>query len=282
MDTALRFDRLAREAGYELNVIGIPKTIDNDLAGTDHTPGHASCARFFAHAARDIGLDNRALPNPVCFVETLGRHTGWVVAGTAHARHRDDDPPHLIYFPECGVSLDKICGDVEDVVRRLGHCVVAVCEGQVDEKGGWFDTDLIAAPGTRSALPANMGHVLAKLVWARTGIRARAEKPGLLGRCSPALASDIDREESWRCGEAALRAALAGRSGEMVSIRRASGTRYESYLETVPLGEVAGIQRRFPLEWINAERNGVRPEYLEWSRPIVGEIAAHPRLTVRE
>ena len=132
METALALDRVARDAGYELRVIGIPKTIDNDIAGTDHTPGYASCARFFAHAVRDVGEDNRALPPPVEIIEVLGRNVGWVAAATALARHYDDDPPHLIYFPECGITPDQLCADVERVYRRAGRCLVAVCEGQKD------------------------------------------------------------------------------------------------------------------------------------------------------
>ncbi|MBS1872778.1 MAG: diphosphate--fructose-6-phosphate 1-phosphotransferase [Acidobacteria bacterium] len=279
METALRFDRLARESGYELQVVGIPKTIDNDLAGTDHSPGYGSSARFYAHAVRDIGEDNRSLPWPVCFVETLGRNVGWVVASTAHACHNDEYAPHLIYFPECGVSIDKICADVEAVVARLGRCVVAVCEGQADQDGRWFNTELTTAPGARGGVPVNTGHVLARLVWDRTGLRARSEKPGLLGRCSAPFVSEVDRDEAWRCGQAAVRAAMRGESGQMISLRRAPGHRYEAEPGLTPLAEVAGVARPFPLDWINDSRNHVRPEYLEWSRPLVGEISRHPALS---
>src|SRR5579885_1449764 len=102
MGTALSLDGFARQNGYALRTMGIPKTIDNDLAGTDHTPGYASCARFFAHAVRDVGEDNRALPAPVEVIEVLGRNVGWIAAATALARNAPEDPPHLIYFPEHG------------------------------------------------------------------------------------------------------------------------------------------------------------------------------------
>ncbi len=278
MDTALRLHKLARYSGYELFVIGIPKTIDNDLVETDHTPGYASCARFFAHAVRDIGADNRALPTPVCVVEVLGRNTGWVVAATAHARHHEDDAPHLIYFPECGLSADRLCADVERVYSSIGRCVVAVCEGQKDDAGGWFGAELNTLPGARDALPANMGHVLSRLIWSRTGLRARAEKPGLLGRSCQALASQPDRNEAFECGRMAVRAAVAGESGKMIAMERLEGSVYGVRFTGVPLEKVARIERPFPAEWMNAGRNGVRPEYLEWSRPIVGEVKAHPRL----
>ncbi|HUK15909.1 MAG TPA: diphosphate--fructose-6-phosphate 1-phosphotransferase [Bryobacteraceae bacterium] len=278
MGTALALDGAAREAGYEMRVIGIPKTIDNDVAGTDHTPGYASCARFFAHVVRDVGEDNRALPPPVEVIEVLGRTTGWVVAATALARHHEDDAPHLIYFPENGLSADRLCADVERVYRRIGRCLVAVCEGQRDEAGGWFGTELNNLPGARGVLPANMGQVLAKMIWAATGVRARAEKPGLAGRSCAALVSEVDREESWRCGEAAVRAAVEGRSGEMVAIRRAAGSPYRSEMELTPLEQVVGIERRFPAEWMAPDGNDVTPEFIEWARPLVGEVKRHARL----
>jgi 6-phosphofructokinase 1 len=278
MDTAWRLGRFASEAGYAMRVIGVPKTIDNDLAGTDHTPGYPSCARFFAHAVRDIGEDNRALPPPIEIVEVLGRNTGWVAAATALARHYEDDPPHLIYFPECGLSPDRLCSDAERIYRRFGRCLIAVCEGQTDDRGGWFGAELNNLPGARDPLPANMGQVLAKLIWSGTGLRARAEKPGLLGRSCAALASEIDRQESWRCGEAAVRAAVEGHSGEMVSIERLSGSPYRSAATLVPLETVAGQERRFPLEWMAPEQNDVTPQFLEWARPLIGRIEPYVRL----
>ncbi|HXB71993.1 MAG TPA: diphosphate--fructose-6-phosphate 1-phosphotransferase [Candidatus Acidoferrales bacterium] len=278
MDTAWRLGNFASEAGYEMRVIGVPKTIDNDLAGTDHTPGYPSCARFFAHAVRDIGEDNRALPPPIEIVEVLGRNTGWVVAATALARHYEDDPPHLIYFPESGVSPDRLCADVERVYRRFGRCLIAVCEGQTDDRGGWFGAELNNLPGARDPLPANMGQVLAKLIWSGTGLRTRAEKPGLLGRSCSTLASETDREESWRCGEAAVRAAVEGHSGEMVSIQRFSDPPYRSTTTLVPLESVAGKMRQFPLEWMAAGRNDVTPEFLDWARPLIGRVEPYVRL----
>ena len=278
METALQLDRLARQSGREVRVIGIPKTIDNDLGGTDHTPGYASCARFFAHVVRDVGADNRALPPPIEVIEVLGRNVGWVVAATALARHREDDPPHLIYFPECGISPDQLCADVQRVCRRIGRCLVAVCEGQTDNQGGWFGAEVDIKPGGRDPLPSNMGHVLARFIWSRTGIRARAEKPGLFGRSCAALVSEVDREESWRCGEAAVRAAVEGHSGEMVALERLPGSPYRSQTTLVPLEQVARLERRFPKEWIGPDRNDVTAEFLEWARPLVGPVSPHPRL----
>lgn len=268
MEMALR---LAREA-LDLRVVGIPKTIDNDLNITDHTPGYPSAARFTAFAARDIGEDNRSLPAPVTVLETVGRNTGWVVAATALARKREDDAPHLIYLPEKPVSGDRIVGEVEDTYRRWGRVVVAVCEGQRDERGRPFGAEEMDSENARRRLPANLGYALARLISQRLGIRARAEKPGLLGRSATAYVVERDRYEAWRCGEEAVRAALGGWTGAMVALRH-DGSTYITSLESV-----VGRERPLPSEWVAGGGVGVRREFLEWLSPLVGDVPAVPRL----
>ena len=278
MGTALEFQKYALGYGHELRVMGIPKTIDNDIHGTDHTPGYASCARFFAYAARDTGADNRALATPIMIIEVLGRNVGWVVAATALARHHEDDAPHLIYMPENRLPIDKLCADVERVYRRLGRCVVTVCEGQTDENGGWYGADLASPVGTRGQLPSNLGHTIARMVWAKTGLRTRCERPGLVGRAASQLVSEVDREESRRCGETAVQRAVEGETGYMVSIERVSdsGAPYESRMGMVPLSEAASRERLFPREWILD--GSIAEGFCEWASPIVGEVGALPRL----
>ena len=244
--------RAALALSSELRVIGIPKTIDNDLMVTDHTPGYASTARFFACAARDAGVDNRSLPSPICILETLGRNTGWIVAATSLSA----DAPHLIYLPERRVSLDRIAADTEAVYRRLGRCVIAVCEGQLDERGEPFVADL------DRELASNLGHTLAKQLSAKLGLRARAEKPGLTGRSCAAV--ERDRREAWACGTAAVEAALAGESDVMVALR-ADGSIF-----LTPLGTVAGFERPFPVEWLDT---GFR----EWATALIGPIPSYYR-----
>jgi 6-phosphofructokinase 1 len=208
MGTAL--DLAARAAGYELQVIGIPKTIDNDLFVTDHTPGYPSTAHFFAVAARDVGEDNRSLPAPINVLEVLGRNAGWVVAATCFARATENDAPHLIYFPERPVSLDRIA---ERVYRKLGRVVIAVCEGQLDENGRPFGADVDRAESATHRLASNLGHTLARLLSDKLGLRARAEKPGLFGRSCGELVSPVDRDEARACGRAAALAARLSACG---------------------------------------------------------------------
>ncbi|MFL6350577.1 MAG: diphosphate--fructose-6-phosphate 1-phosphotransferase [Bryobacteraceae bacterium] len=278
MDTALQLSRHANAAAYDLQVIGIPKTIDNDLCVTDHTPGYASTANFFAIAAREIGEDNRSLPPPISVLEVLGRNAGWVVAATALARAHADDAPHLIYLPERPVSLDQIAADVERVYRRLGRVVLAVCEGQLDETGAPFGADVDRAASAVHRLASNLGHTLARLISTKVGLRARAEKPGLLGRCCGPLTSELDRHEAAECGRSAARAAAQGESGMMVAIRRDSQIPYRSSTFLTPLETVARTERLLPGEWINEAGNDVTTEFIEYASPLVPHIKSYARL----
>ena len=272
METALAVSRKAREDKFELQVIGIPKTIDNDLAVTDHTPGFPSAARFFIHAARDIGLDNRALPSPVCILEVLGRNVGWIAAATALARVDADDAPHLVYFPERPVSLDRIAADVERVHKKIGRVVIAVCEGQMDDKGTPFGADVDRPESSVHRLASNLGHTLAQELTKKTGLRARAEKPGLLGRSCAELASDVDRKEAFLCGRAAVKAVMSGENEKMVTLVRTSRDPYECETGLADLSKVARTERPFPKEWISNEANDVGKGFRDYLLPLVGKL----------
>jgi ATP-dependent phosphofructokinase / diphosphate-dependent phosphofructokinase len=279
MASALAIHTAAKALGYRLQVIGIPKTIDNDLEGCDHTPGYGSAARFFAHAVRDIGADHRALPSPICVVETLGRNTGWIAAATALARHRDEDPPHLIYLPEERISESQLLADVESVYRRLGRVLIVVCEGQRDEGGEVFGAQVDRPQSASHNLASNLGHTLAQKIAAGLKLRARAEKPGLLGRSCQALVSEVDREESYACGKAAVEFAEAGLSGVMVAAERISGLPYKIQWRPVPLEHVAGREKPFPSHWFNGslrENGFVLQEFLEWLRPLTSPFSPYP------
>jgi 6-phosphofructokinase 1 len=276
MGGAARIARFARETGLRLQVIGIPKTIDNDLMGTDHTPGYASAARFFASAVRDIGADSRAQRGQVQIVESLGRNAGWIVAAGSLARVRDDDPPHLVYLPERRLPLDRLLGDIDRVYSRLGYCVAAVCEGQLDEHGEAFGADVRA--GSRGTLAMNLAHRLAALVTQHLGLRARGEKPGVLGRSCAALRSEIDWREARMCGCAAVRAAAEGATGMMVALERAPGPEYAASTCLVDLEAAAAGERLLPAEWIAPEGNAVLPAFAAYALPLTGPISGYAAL----
>lgn len=276
MGTAFQLHSAARQIGYDLHVIGIPKTIDNDLFETDHTPGYASAARFFASAVRDIGADNRALPGQVEFIEVLGRNVGWLVAATSLARKQPDDAPHLIYFPEERLPLEKLLADIDSVYSRLNRCVVAVCEGQLDEKGEPFGADVRS--GSRGSLAMNLAHRLAVLVGQRLKLRARSEKPGLLGRSNSAFVAYNDWNEAYLAGKAAVEAALHGEFGKMVTLLRESARPYRMQTGLTDLERVAFRERPFPPEWRMPGAAGVSDAFVEYVAPLIGELDYYPAL----
>jgi 6-phosphofructokinase 1 len=206
----------------------------------------------------------------------LGRNTGWIAAATSLARFHEDDAPHLIYFPERRLSLDRIAADVERVYRRLGRVVVVVCEGQLDDQGQPFGADIDRADSAVHHLASNLGHTLAQELSRKLGLRARAERPGLFGRSCAALASKVDRKEAEECGWAAVRAALAQKTEKMITLKRLGNSPYKAETGTIDLEKVARFERPLPDEWISSEANNVKPGFHKFLAPLVGTIDVFP------
>ena len=282
-DTSHRLAQLAALEDYDLRVIGVPKTVDNDLVETDHCPGHPSVARWLAVSVRDAGLDTAAIGvvDTVKVIETMGRDTGWITAATALARERPGDPPHLIYLPERPFNRETFLADVERVYRERGHVVVTVCEGLKDENGNYVSASRREVDVDRfgHAQLGGVGAVLCDLVATGLGLKARFDKPGTIQRVSSLLASPVDVDEAERVGQEAVRQAVAGQSGFMVSIVRESDEPYHSALGLVPLERVANAVRPVPDEFIAAAGNDVTPAYLTYIRPLIGPpLPAYARL----
>ena len=278
MGTALDIEQYARAASYELQVIGVPKTVDNDLMETDHTPGYGSAARFWAHAVRDMGLDHLALPSPVLICEVIGRNVGWIAAATAFARCYPEDAPHLIYCPERPLPRGKLLADIEGVYRRLGRAFVCICEGQLDENGEAFGADVDRPDHPQHRLASNLGHAVGKFVSKELRLRVRSERPSLLGRSSSAFVSEVDRREAELCGREAVRAAIRGETGKMVALQRGGGKRYACVATLEPLEKVARRERRMPPEFLAESGRDVTTEFLEYADPLVGDVRCFPRL----
>ena len=278
MELSARLSDAIAGSAYEAFVVGVPKTIDNDLAITDHSPGYASAARFFAYAVRDIGADNRALPG-ITIIEILGRNAGWLAAATVQARCHPDDAPHLIYMPERPLPFDQLAEDVERCYLRLGRAVIAVCEGQLDAKGEPFGADQRAS--SRAPLALNLAHVLSQRLSKTLKVSARSEKPGLLGRSCSALVSEVDRAEACACGRAAVRAGLAGVGGKMITLERKPGPAYECTTGLADLADVAAQERLFPKAWMPEEPTDDMPAFRAWLKPLTGGIPALPALSGR-
>lgn len=274
MDTAHKLARLASAKGLELQVIGVPKTVDNDLMITDHCPGYGSVARFNATATRDSGLDTEAIytSDTIKIIETMGRDTGWITASTALGRDGEDSAPHLIYLPERPLIAESFLNDVKDVYNRLGKAVICVCEGLRNEKGEFLkasskdlDTDKFG-----HAQLGGVGEYLANLIAKHLKIKARCDKPGTIQRVSMACASQVDLTEAYEVGRVAFSKAVNGETDKMVTIMRKREDPYESDYGLVELQEVALRTKKFPDTFINKQSNFVSDSFLKYATPLIG------------
>lgn len=266
-DTCGKIWRACRDVGVAVDVVGIPKTMDNDIAVTDHAPGFASAARFMAASVGAVCTDVHGLPAHISVVETLGRNAGWVCAASSMAAEAGFGPD-LIYLPERDFDERAFLDDAQRLVDEKRSGTIVVSEG-LHKAGG----EPVAEPLLRIGRATYFGDVsahLARLIISELGCRARSEKPGLLGRCSIAWQSSVDRDEAVACGREAVRAALAGDSGTMVGIERVSSEPYEARLVRIPIERVMMEERCVPPEFINERGNGVTQAYRDWLRPLLG------------
>jgi len=252
----------------------VPKTIDNDLPGTDHCPGYGSAARYLAQSTQDAGLDTDAmrLTDPIKIIEVMGRDAGWLVASSILGKQDERDAPHVLCVPERRLDVDAFVGAIETVYRRYGYAVATVAETVRDTHGqpigGLHEVqaaDAFGHPiiqGTASTLASAVGQLL--------GLKARFDKPGTLQRMSGSLLSPVDIEESYRAGAAAVRLALEGVSGRMVGFRRLPGPEYHCDTIEVALEEVANRHRVLPAEFLGEDPFSVTQGFVEYARPLIG------------
>jgi len=272
----------AAKDGYPLVCWHIPKTIDNDLRSCDHTPGFGSAARFVACALKGDDLDNRALGGVKIDV-IMGRDAGFLTAASALARQREDDGPHLIYLPEVPFSETKFVKDVKAAMKKYGRCVVAVSEGirgkdgvPIGAKLGSGERDShgnVQMSGTGA-----LGDALARLLKEKADVkRVRADTFGYLQRSFPGIASKVDYEEAYEAGAAAVEIALHdeakyGVTTGTVGIRRTKGKRYNIGFWSLPITEAAKYTRSMPKEYIAANGHDVTQAFIDYARPIVGDL----------
>ena len=267
MDTCNKVYNLAVESGYDLRVIGIPKTIDNDLAVTDHCPGFGSAAKYAAASALEIAQDAAALPIHVVVMEMMGRNAGWITA--ASALFTDLMPcEHLVYLPETDFNKDEFLAAVKEKWAKGRGLLVTVSEG-IHYAGGAPVADSGIVDGFGHKVPGGAAQTLSDMIMNETGIKSRSEKPGLLGRTSVALMSEIDRDEAELAGATAVKSAVKGQTGYMVGFRTERKPEYKSETILVPLEQVANAEKTFPLEWITP--GGVTDEFRDYCLPLIGE-----------
>ena len=275
---------MARKARYPMRCMHIPKTIDNNLVGSDHSPGFGSAARFVASAVRGDDLDSRSIPGIKVDV-IMGRDAGWLTAATMLARTRPGDGPHLIYLPEVPFTVEKFLDDVRAVCLKYGRAVVCVSEGIRDAKGILW-AKRIAQQSDADVKSDSFGHfqlsgtgaladyltIRVKAALKDLGIsRVRGDTFGYLQRSFPGFASAVDQREARQVGRAAVRWACQGRSGS-VAIKRKSGKTYRAYPALISLGSVAGKNREVPKKYICPSGNDIRPSFRAYCLPLVGGL----------
>ena len=275
MDTCNKVSRYMKSVGYECRVMGVPKTIDNDLFGTDHCPGFASAAKYIATSCMEINKDARVYDNKmVVIVEIMGRHAGWLAASAALATAYGSGPD-LIYLPECDFDMDQFLADVDALYKKNSKVFVAVSEGIHYADGSFVsEAKTSATDGFGHAQLGGLAAMLAEIIKNRTGAKVRGIELSLLQRCGAHLASATDVEEAFTAGQVAVQKAVDGESGYMVAFERETvDGKYHCNYRLLPLEAVANYEKKVPMEWINDQHNGLKPVFIDYVLPLIqGEV----------
>ncbi len=273
MDTCNKISKYLLKNGYECRVMGIPKTIDNDLFGTDHCPGYGSAAKYIATSMMEIYHDARVYDiGTIGIVEIMGRNAGWLTAAAALASAKGNGP-ELIYLPEIDFDIEEFKASVRDIYNKTGKCIVAVSEGVRDKSG-----KLISEYASADKAKDSFGHVqlgglasyLADVIAKDTGAKVRAVELSLLQRCAAHCASKTDIEESFASGMAAVREAIAGKTDKMVGFEREYiDGEYICHIKLLDLADVANTEKKVPREWINSAGNGIEQAFIDYALPLI-------------
>ncbi|WP_026491795.1 6-phosphofructokinase [Butyrivibrio sp. XPD2002] len=270
MDTVLKLSEYAAEIGSDVKIIGIPKTIDNDLCGTDHTPGFGSAAKYIASSILEIAHDTYIYPvKSVTIVEVMGRDAGWLTAASALARNEYSCAPHLIYLPERAFDENAFIEDVKRLLETNNSVVVAVSEGIRDKDGNYISASSTSTDNFGHNQLSGAGKALESLVAERIGVKVRSVEVNILQRCASHLASLTDLNESAEQGKRALLLAKEGKSGVMVTLKRTGDTPYCVETDYQDIHDTANLVKNVPDSWINAEGNDVTEEMLTYLRPLI-------------
>ncbi len=279
MDTADKVNRLAAAEGYEFRAMGVPKTIDNDLALTDHCPGYGSVIKYLATMTMEAGRDTEALytTDTVNVIEAMGRNAGWIAAGTALAKREPEDAPHIILLPEVPFDEAAFTAKVQEWIDAIGRCVVVVSEGTkrpdgsyIAEQKGDFAKDAFGHVQLGGA-----ANYIKGVVETQVKVKSRFAIPSTIQRTGSHFASLTDANEAYMAGRKAVELAVAGESGKMVTLVRTSGDPYRCETGTAALSEVANGEKYFPNEWVTDDGFFVKNEFFDYARPLIqGEVSA--------
>lgn len=276
MDTVMKLDDYAKSINSDIQFIGIPKTIDNDLMGTDHTPGFGSAAKYVASSILEVVHDSLIYQlQSVTIIEIMGRNAGWLTAAAALARNEYNDAPDLIYLPEVVFDKDKFIEDIREVFKRKRCVVIAVSEGIKDKDGHFLDDDSKYAKKDAFGhiLHSGTGKMLESLVFKEFQCKVRSIELNVLQRCAMHIGSKTDLNESFVIGQKAIETALAGKSGQVMGFKRIANHPYEVDYISTDVREVANLEQKIPTDWINEAGNDITQELYDYLFPLIqGEI----------
>ena len=274
MDTVSKLSRYAAQTGSDIRIIGEPKTIDNDLVHTDHTPGFGSAARYVASTVREITIDaNVYEKKSVTIVEIMGRHAGWLTAASALARKYKGDNPLLIYLPETTFDQEAFLKAVEKSFEKNCNVIVCVSEG-IHDAEGTFICEYDSSVGTDTfghKMLAGCGKYLENLVRSRLGVKARSVELNVSQRCSVSMMSATDQMEAVTAGNFGVQAALNGETGKMVSFLRETGTdgSYSMKCSLEDVNDICNEEKTVPADWITADGSDVTQDFLDYAAPLI-------------
>ncbi len=271
MDTCDKISRFMAKSGWECRVMGVPKTIDNDLYGTDHCPGFASAAKYIATSCMEVSKDATVYDSgQITIIEIMGRHAGWLAASAKLASYFGAGPD-LIYLPEVDFDMDAFLADVQRLYAEKGKVLVAVSEGIHYADGSFVsEAKTSATDGFGHAQLGGLAALLAGIVKERTGAKVRGIELSLLQRCGAHLASQTDIDEAFNAGKIAVEAAVSGETGKMVAFARETvDGQYRCVTKLIPLTEVANLEKKVPLEWITPEHNQVTDAFVDYALPLI-------------
>jgi len=275
-DTAAKIHEEAIKRAWEMRVIGIPKTIDNDLPHTDHCPGYGSVIKYAGATVMEIALDVASMATDdgaCCVVEVMGRSAGWIAAGTVLAKRNPDDAPHIILLPEIPFEEEPFLQRVKETVERLKFAVVVVGEGLKNKAGEEIAADKSHLDAFGHPILSGAAEHLSNLVQDKLKLKARNVKLGYAQRAANHFASGTDSLEAAACGEEAVKAAIDGQSGFMVKIVRVQNHPYKWNLGLQPLADIANVEHFLPRDWISEDGFLPNEKFVEYARPLIeGEV----------
>lgn len=277
MDTVSKLSRYADSIQSDIRIIGIPKTIDNDLVETDHTPGFASAAKYVATTVREISIDASVYDNKksVTIVEIMGRHAGWLTAAGALARKFENDNPVLIYLPEVAFNQDEFIEKVKHSLETTSNLIVCISEGIHDENGTFiceYSNDVGVDTFGHKMLTGS-GKYLENLVKEKLGVKVRSVELNVSQRCSSSCLSKTDLDEAIAGGAFGVNSALEGETGKMISFKRISSNPYVMECTTTDVNAVCNKEKGVPVHWITENGSDVSAAFIEYALPLIqGEV----------